>query len=71
MSHSIIYLIKRKGKKRSYYFFECIQQDFNNIGEISPKEMIKFENATFRYIFFRRARLEIIHLGMGAGATMN
>ena len=47
MSHSIIYLIKRKGKKTNYYFFECIQQDFN-IGEISPKEIIRFENATFQ-----------------------
>ena len=36
------------------------QQDFN-IGELSPKEIIKFENATFRYIFSRRAQLEIIH----------
>ena len=58
--HSIIYLIKRNSKKRKLLFFECIQQAFN-IGELSPKEIIRFENATFRYIFFRRARLEISH----------
>ena len=31
------------------------------------EKMIRFKNATFRYIFFRRARLETIHQGMGAG----
>ena len=41
-------------------FVERIQQDFN-IRELSPKEIIRFENATFRYIFFRRARHEITH----------
>ena len=45
-------------------FFQCIQQDLN-IGELSQKEKIRFENATFRYIFFKRAQLEIIHQGMG------
>ena len=35
-------------------------EDFN-IGELPPKEIIRFENAKFCYIFFRRGRLEIIH----------
>ena len=42
------------------YFLIFLFFDFN-IGEISLKEIIRFENATFRYIFLRSARLEIIH----------
>ena len=41
-------------------FFECTEQNFN-IRELSPKETIRFENATFRYIFFTRTGFEIIH----------
>ena len=41
-----------------FLFYECIQKHFN-IGELSPKEIIRFKNAT--YIFFTKARLEIIH----------
>ena len=40
-------------------FIECIQEDFK-IEELSPMEIIRFENATFRYILFRRAWLETI-----------
>ena len=61
MSHFIIYFIKRYSKKLLY--FESIQQDFN-IGELLPKEIIRFENGHFRYIFLGTARLEFIHQGM-------
>ena len=54
MCHSIIHFISRNSKK----VFECIQQDFN-IGELLQKEIIRFENATFRYSFSRGARLRI------------
>ena len=62
MSRSIIYFIKRNSRKRNYYLLNV----FNRIST-SPKEIIRFENATFHYIFFRRAPLEIIHWSMGAG----
>ena len=45
--------------------FECMQQDFK-IAEQCPKEIIRFENATFVYIFLRIARVEIIPQDMGA-----
>ena len=57
-------------QERKLLVSECFQQDFN-IGELSPKEIIRFENATFRYIFFRRDRLEIIHLDHGGRHEMN
>ena len=47
MSHSIIHFIKRNSKKGKLLSFECNQQDFN-FGELSTKEIIRFENATFR-----------------------
>ena len=70
MPHSIIHVINRKSKKENYSTgFLSIQQGFN-IGELSPKEIIRFENATFLYISFRRARLEIIHQGLGAAMKL-
>ena len=60
ISHSIIHFVKQSSKKEKKNFFECIQQDFN-IGELSPKQIIRFENETFRYIFFKKVQLEIIH----------
>ena len=59
MSQSIIHSSGVTVRKE-IIIFVYIKQDFN-IGELSPKEIIICENATFRYIFFRRARHEIIH----------
>ena len=57
----MIHFIKGEVKKEIILLsFECIQQVFN-IGELSSKEVIRFENATLRYIFSRKARLEIIY----------
>ena len=52
MSHSIIHLIYRNSKKRNNYFL-------NVFNRISTSENYRFENATFRYIFSRGARLRI------------
>ena len=41
-----------------YVSLQCIQQDFN-IGELSPKVIIRFQNPTFYYIFSRETRLRI------------
>ena len=56
--------------ERKLFLFEYIQQDFN-IGELSPKEIIKFENATFRYVFFRQRSTWNHSLGHGSWHEMN
>ena len=40
-----ISLHQAEQEERKLLFLKCVQQDFN-IGELSPKEIIRFENAT-------------------------
>ena len=58
ISYSIIYFIKRNSKKGNFHFLIV----FNRISTSENyRKKIRFENTTFCYIFFKRARLEIIH----------
>ena len=51
----------QNSKKGNNYFMNA----FNRISALTNyRQIFRFENATFRYIFFRRTRLEIIHWGM-------
>ena len=67
---TVLYVSFQSKKERKLLLFECIEQDFN-IGELSPKEIIRFENATFRYIFFRRAQLKSLIRAYGSRHEMN
>ena len=51
--------IKRNPKKEIIIFWMC-STGFQHWRTIA-KKIIRFENATFHYIFFRRVRLEIIY----------
>ena len=67
---TVLYVSLQSKRERKLLLFECIEQDFN-IGELSPKEIIRFENSTFRYIFFRRARLKSLIRAYGSWHEIN
>ena len=47
MSHSIIHFTKRNSKKGNFYLLNVFNR-ISALGELSPKEITRFENATFR-----------------------